>query len=610
MLVDNTPLSPQSDHTIAQQTNYLKTILSMLSGDDKPVYPMMLNDLLAQATESDWALATIPDVEYIKPFEQYCEQIQPCDVPTSLPKLLTLIGKTSERECLRVCESSIPSFLLSWILSLPNEEMIKEIGECLLLWTSTLRSSSTFLTRHKTKFVGFIDHFQSVKAHFPHLKVLSQLCFSPHPEVSKVTLTALCNRSQSDSDICGFLQSDGVPSILTESSSEVEPFVKQLCGRMVEHVSQLKSFSAESSPSDETISGLSNSFHEESSLLTGDTVLEVLCGELSLVDSVFGKKATNTHSIPLNKDIVTVLKSTITACLDLLDQQKTESNCPPSDRTTLLIEILDSSWNCVINHLYRSCQSIFSEVPPLCFLLVRTYNRPSPTHSSRLGMIINFSVNQVDMVHGMLEENLIQRVIDTSKPTTVPTTHRTFHLDLIESVAKLIGTQNRWLYLEKDWKPLRPLQFERGLKPAKLYLQFILQWEEIISTWVSSDNKLPTIVTELLKETLTLERDLFYSGIIVETGREKWEVGWLVERTKEKDLGERLKLIRADDMEMKQGKKKKENERWKKRVERRREAGHEDAMEGWLTRRDNQIQLEVEEYVERMRKEYGMNNTM
>ncbi|KAK2963070.1 hypothetical protein BLNAU_2093 [Blattamonas nauphoetae] len=578
MLGDNSPSSPQPDNANAQQKNYLETILRQTAGDCRTLRPMMLKDLHVLVTESDWALSTIHDVEYIKPLEEYCEKAQPCDVPLALPKLLTLIGKSSECECLRICESSFPSFFLEWIISLPDEAMIKN----------------------------------SVKAHLPHLKDLSQLCFTPHPEVSKLTLKALCTRSRSDSEIRAFLKSDGVSSVLTNGSSEVVPFAKQLCGRMVEHISQMKSLSEESSPSDQTISPLSATLPDKSPLFSGNAMLAVLCEELSLIDSLFGFKANTTQFIPLNSDVVTLLKSIIIVCLDQLDQQKTASNCPRSDRTVLLVTILDSSWNCVLNHLYRSLpsdhrddKSAFSDDPSLCFLLERTYNRPSPTHSSRLGMIIHLAIYLPNLIPLMLKENLIQRVIDTSKLTTVPTTHRTFHLDLIQSVATLIGTPNRFSFPETERKPLQQLQFERALKPAKQYLKFILQRDEFFSKDDSRPYNVPTIVSELLKATLLLERELFENGMIVETGREEWEVGWLVEMTRENSLGWRLEWIRRYDVKIE----KNEKSRWKKRVKRLRVAGHEDAMEGWLTRRDNQIPLEVEEYVESVSEASGMNNT-
>ncbi|KAK2948784.1 hypothetical protein BLNAU_16319 [Blattamonas nauphoetae] len=55
-----------------------------------------------------------------------------------------------------------------------------------------------------------------------------------------------------------------------------------------------------------------------------------------------------------------------------------------------------------------------------------------------------------------------------------------------------------------------------------------------------------------------------------------------------------------DDVEMIYGKKKKENERWKKRVERLREAGHEDPMENWLMKRDCEKFTRIVEYINYM----------
>ncbi|KAK2954297.1 hypothetical protein BLNAU_10796 [Blattamonas nauphoetae] len=81
-LIFNFPSSrPPVDIEKAKQRNLLEVILSQICGDSQAIRPMMLQDLLVLVTESDWALSTIPDVDYIKPLEQYCEKVKPCDVP-------------------------------------------------------------------------------------------------------------------------------------------------------------------------------------------------------------------------------------------------------------------------------------------------------------------------------------------------------------------------------------------------------------------------------------------------------------------------------------------------------------------------------------------------
>ncbi|KAK2947710.1 hypothetical protein BLNAU_17380 [Blattamonas nauphoetae] len=81
MIVNKTSSYPQVNSVIAKQKNSLEVCLSHICGDCIKLRPMMLKSLLVLVTESDWALSTIPDVDYIQPLEQYCEQTQPCDVP-------------------------------------------------------------------------------------------------------------------------------------------------------------------------------------------------------------------------------------------------------------------------------------------------------------------------------------------------------------------------------------------------------------------------------------------------------------------------------------------------------------------------------------------------
>ncbi|KAK2956943.1 hypothetical protein BLNAU_8018 [Blattamonas nauphoetae] len=312
----------------------------------------------------------------------------------------------------------------------------------------------------------------------------------------------------------------------------------------------------------------------------------------------------------INSDFVFLLKSTIIACLDLLDHERSESNCPNSDQTNLLIKILERSWGSAADSLFYSrellhpiVESAFSDVPQLCSLLERTFCRISPTVTSHLGMIINISASLPRLVSRLLEENLVERVIDASKPMAVSTKHGGFHLNLIWAINNIMCDPRNIAKDEEERKRIRMLQFERVLQPAKQYLEFVLPREEFFPNEVSSNNQLPSRISLLLARTLVLERDLSEDSEIVETGREEWEVGWLVEKTKEKELGERLEKIRQDDVRMK----KKEKSRWKKRVERQREAGHEDAMEGWLTRMDLRTRPEIVDYLRHVSEKSGMN---
>ncbi|KAK2954107.1 hypothetical protein BLNAU_10924 [Blattamonas nauphoetae] len=213
------------------------------------------------------------------------------------------------------------------------------------------------------------------------------------------------------------------------------------------------------------------------------------------------------------------------------------------------------------------------------------------------------SISVLTFGANLLEENLVERVMDTSKPMTVPTTHGDFHLFLIWAISHLIWVPTGITKDREEQKRIRKLQFDRVLTPAKHYLQYILQREEFIPKTVSRDQDLPHQITFLLSQTFILERDLFEVGEIVETGREEWEVGWLVEKTEENELGEKLTKIREGDVRIK----KDEKARLKKRVERQREAGHEDALEGWLTRRDNETGYALLEIIEIVSGESEMN---
>ncbi|KAK2947078.1 hypothetical protein BLNAU_18001 [Blattamonas nauphoetae] len=592
MHVDKNSITPQIDNAKTEQTNLVEVSLSLLCGESKPLRRMMLKSLLALVTETDWALSTILAIDYIKPLEQYCEQAQPCEVPIALPKLMVLIGKSSEGELDRICESSLPSFLLDWMILIWDDNILTANGDCLLMMTSTPRSSSAFLAHHKTNILAVLDHLKSSMSSFPLLKIIANLCFSPQLDVSKNALNVLSKRCESGSETINFLRTLNVPSGSTESSSELVPFAERLCSTLAANVLEMKSFF--------TISPL----------LTGNAVLEMLSEGLSLLNSLLLRSYDLFVDILIKCDFVPLLKSTIIACLDLLETEKNESICPSADRNSRLIQILDRSWNCAGNSLCagreslrRAVESAFSDVSQLCSLLERTCNHSSPTHHSHLTMIVNIGYSLPRLIPRLVEENLVERVIDTSKPMAVPTTHGPFHLSLIWAIINLMQDPKD---ITKNWeerKRIRKLQFERVLKPAKQYLQFILQREEFVPTDDQRGKNLPFLIFQLLTQTLLLEREMLEVGESVEAGREEWEVGWLVEKTNEEDLGERLKEIREDDVKMKTN----EKERWKKRVERQREAGHEDAMEGWLMRKDTRPRSEIVEYVGCVGNENGMN---
>ncbi|KAK2942318.1 hypothetical protein BLNAU_22768 [Blattamonas nauphoetae] len=479
MLSNNPSSDSHVENIETNQKIFLGMFLRQICGDSKPLRPTMLKSLLVLVSERDWALSTMLDVEYIKPLEEYCEKTQLCDVPVEFPKLLFLIDKSSEGDCLRICESSLPSILLDWMISISDKNMFNEIGHCLVTLTSTLRSSSTFLAHHKTQFLAFIDHCESAKSSLPYVPILAPLCFSPHLEVSKMALKALNSQSKSDSATRSFLQTLEVPSGPTENLSELVPFAGRLCATLTEHVSQIKPDFSESSPSDGTPSVLSVNLPEESPWFTGTAKIDVLCPGLALLHTLRDKSNDAFLDILIDSNFVPLLKTSIIACLDMLEDKK---------------------GNRVI-HMPTSltCRSLFSICRgSLCSLLERTCRHSTPTHTTHLSMIINVTVTFPHLIPRLLEERLVERVIDTSKPMTIHTTFDDFHLSLIWAIANLIVDPTDITKDKEEWKRIRKLQFERVLKPAKRYLQFVLQREESIPPTVTTEKDLQRQIVVLL----------------------------------------------------------------------------------------------------------------
>ncbi|KAK2960246.1 hypothetical protein BLNAU_4799 [Blattamonas nauphoetae] len=461
---------------------------------------MMLKDLLVLVTESDWALSTILEIEYINPLEQYCEKAKPCDVP--------------------------------------------------------------------------------------NVKIYS--------------------------DACSFLRKLKVPSASTASSSELVPFAGRLCAALSADVSEITSLFTDPSSARPTFSAQSPGLPKKSLNHTENTIIPIIVEEFSLIGTMLSNSDITFQNILIDSEYVPLLKSTIVICLDLLRQLKCESNCLSSDRTDLLITVLDLSWSGAASIAYHGwnsfhpvIESVFSDIPQLCSLLERSCRHSSP-NSHHLRMIVNLTSTFAILIPHMLDENLIQRVINTSKPMVVPTTNGEFHVRFVWTIHNLLLNPPVSPEDNEMVKRIRKMQFERVLKPTNQYLQFILQREEFIANGTQPGPALPKLITSLLIQTLILEHELLEDGEIVETGREEWEVGWLVEKTDEENLEPRLKKIREDDKWMRSD----EKGSWKKRVERQREAGHEDAMEGWLMRLDEETQSEIVDYLESVTVEGGMNNSM
>ncbi|KAK2947080.1 hypothetical protein BLNAU_18003 [Blattamonas nauphoetae] len=193
-----------------------------------------------------------------------------------------------------------------------------------------------------------------------------------------MALEVLSTQSNRTSETRSFLETLIVPSGSTESSSELVPFDERLYSTLAEHVSKMKSLFTEWSASDGTISALSATLPSESSILTRNAVLEVLCEGFSLFTSLLQPDALTFFDFFFYSQFVPLIKSTIIACLDLLDQQKTESNCPSAGRTAQLITVLDCSWNCTADSL--SMLTFGANLLPLFANIIRSSSNDHQSH--------------------------------------------------------------------------------------------------------------------------------------------------------------------------------------------------------------------------------------
>ncbi|KAK2950326.1 hypothetical protein BLNAU_14737 [Blattamonas nauphoetae] len=371
----------------------------------------------------------------------------------------------------------------------------------------------------------------------------------------------------------------------------------------------MKSLFTESSPSDGTISALSTTPPRESPLLTEHGSLDVIGAGFSLVETLHDRNS-SFHNILVDCDFVPFLKSAIVASLDLLESSPTPSKCENENFFSEVMSFtLDSSWHGLTltlcdksDALKAVVESALSDAPQFCSLLERTCRQPFVRCSSHLEALTIIGTNLPHLLRPMLEENLLQRVMDTSRQYSVPITNERFHVNLVWAIYNMLWASTRSIPPLEKRKKFRLFLFERVLKPVKQYLQFVLQREECFLKGIVCTLPIVDQITALSDWALVLEKELFEDGEIAETGREEWEVGWLVEKTDERVLGARLEKVGIYEEQMRRD----ENERCKKRVERQREAGLEDAVEGWLMRMDNDTPSEMEEYVDSASEMSGM----
>ncbi|KAK2949803.1 hypothetical protein BLNAU_15285 [Blattamonas nauphoetae] len=331
MFIDKTSTPTKLDSARAKQVNLVEVFLSQICGDCWQLRPLMLKSLLVLVSSYNWTRSALLDMEYIPILERYCETASSYELPTTLPKLLSFIGRTSEDELDRICESSIPSFFIKWMMSTSKDTANTE------------------------------------------------LCFSQHPEVSKLALKAIITRCNTDRQTPILLRQHKVPSDSNKGSSTLVPFAGRLCEMLASRVSELKIRFLESSPSDGTISAHSATLHSESPLLTGNAVFEVLCDGFSLLNALFLENIYDFEDILVEFDFAPLLKSTIIVCLDLLDQKAPSSQTINSNSFNFVKGLINISWHCAASSIWILGKSLdqvvvntFSDIPLLCSLLDRT----------------------------------------------------------------------------------------------------------------------------------------------------------------------------------------------------------------------------------------------
>ncbi|KAK2963813.1 hypothetical protein BLNAU_1382 [Blattamonas nauphoetae] len=502
----------------------------------------------------------------------------------SLPKLLLRFGMSSEDDNVRICESSIPSSLLVRFVPTRNEHVRTAIGKCLRLMMSTPRSSSAFLSRHEASFRATLEEIEDSGLSQLFLESLAAIMFSPDTTVLTLVCQSLDRHARRREIAASFLAGHTLLFTLAGPPDNPVMFTERLIETLSDHLSRLHSLLADSTTQP-------NMLVDESTIDQIRHISAFLASGLSLLDYLGKEYQPSMIEVLITQRFFSLVKSAITTCLDLPSHV---ANIPANQKEGLratINSVLTMSWKIITRSLdtsmkvlHPAVESAFADGSDMFSLIECTSQQLNTNLLTSLLSHTNKGPSSSHAVFVFLKENMIERVLTRVQPTTVPLANRAFHDHLLSLISDMTrGTTPQYLTTEE--RPFEPLlQFNRVVVPAKRYLLFVFQRAEYLS---APSDVFVNQLSLILKHVMRLEKELHKEGKDVETGREEWEVGWLVEMTNKKTLGERLHTMEGDERM-----RTKEKTRWKKRAERLRQAGLDDALEAWSTPRVPFISLE------------------
>ncbi|KAK2945765.1 hypothetical protein BLNAU_19321 [Blattamonas nauphoetae] len=655
------PGHPFKDEKETEQTTLVKLLVDISCDDPTSLTMTTLDVLFVVASETDWGLKVVLKHAPIHVFEQLCEKMPPSNCRLFLPKLLLLIGMSSEDENVRICESSIPSSLLVRFVPTRNEHVRTAIGKCLLLMTSTPRSSSAFLSRHEASFRATLEEIEDSGLSQLFLESLAAIMFSPNTTVLTLVCQSLDRHARRREIAASFLARHTLLFTLAGPPDNPVMFTERLGETLSDRLSRLQTLLADSKtqpnklvegstiaqicwltefvvsgyslldylrkdqkPSKDTvmadcrfnpvlISAIDASLRATKDLVSTSTSLSSstvtsLRHIVEIVTNGFGslvyrldKSDTHFRQVLITQRFFPLVKATITTCLHLQSHvasipadQKAGLSATINSALTMSWKIITRSLDSSMKDLHPAVESAFADGSDMFSLIERTSQQLNTNLLMDLLSHTNGGSSSLRTVSIFLKENMIERVLTRVQPSTVPLADRAFHEHLLSLISNMsCGTA--LLSWRPEARPSEPLlHFNRVVVPAKRYLMFVLQRDEYV---YDPSDAFVSQLNQILKYIILLEKELHREGKDVETGREEWEVGWLVEMSNKKNFKERLHSM-EEDKEMR----KKEKKRWKKRAARLRQAGLDDALEAWLTPR------ETYDCLLRLNKAVGMNH--
>ncbi|KAK2957959.1 hypothetical protein BLNAU_7135 [Blattamonas nauphoetae] len=138
---------------------------------------------------------------------------------------------SSEAELVRICESSLPSFLLDFVASKWNKNIASDIWNCLSLMWTTFSSSSAFLSRHSNKFLTVVSTSDSAEIKSSIIPALARMSLSPLNTLSTLAMKSLFQQVNGNEKFTLHLRSLSVP-IDGEKDLKTTSYARQLCDTM------------------------------------------------------------------------------------------------------------------------------------------------------------------------------------------------------------------------------------------------------------------------------------------------------------------------------------------------------------------------------------------